>query len=497
MSKRRLGLRFAVLAVVAALPPASLAAAETGKGGTKERAIAVDVGGSQSISAPFAIDRAIVGNPALIDVSVVSGNQLLVTGKLVGETQVTITSNAGKTWMYRVLCSYPTSMAQTAIEDMLPGYDIQVRSSGRTVFLTGRVADAVVAETAARIVSGAFADSSTPPTMLNLIQVGGTQQVQLRMKFVEISRTALRAMGANAWSQGKFENGQSYSGALVGPGAVSVVQAQPDSGLTPLAAAGATAAMPMLLAPVSGTFNILFSQLSPVPISASLAVLAQHGLAKTLSEPTLVAMSGQRAAFLAGGEFPIPMPDTFGRVTVEFKKFGVQLEFTPTVLADDSVQLVLKAAVSELDTSAGVTVANVTIPGLTSRESSTTIRLKDNQSFAIAGLLSDSMRSSVAKVPLLGDVPVLGMLFRSVRYSRNETELVILVSVDLVHPMAQGDVPPIPGDDEYNDPGDLRLFLMGTIDAEEPKPAPAPVRGGSDKRSRAPGAPVGSVGFAR
>jgi pilus assembly protein CpaC len=214
-----------------------------------------------------------------------------------------------------------------------------------------------------------------------------------------------------------------------------------------------------------------------------------------LAEPTLVAMTGQEAKFLAGGEVPIPVASVLGQVTVEFKQFGIQLKFVPTVLGDGNISLKLMTEVSELDPSNGITLNSITIPGLDTRSSETTIRVHDGQSFAIAGLLSDRVRSTISKVPLLGDIPVLGALFRSSSYQRDETELLVVVTTHLAQPVGPADAPALPGEEELNDPDDFELFLLGKTGRNPTLPRARgeaiPVEG------HRLGGPAGDIGFVR
>ena len=172
-------------------------------------------------------------------------------------------------------------------------------------------------------------------------------------------------------------------------------------------------------------------------------------------------MSGQDAKFLAGGEFPIPVSTGLGAVGVQWKKFGIILNFTPTVVTEGFLHLKLETEVSDVDASRSVTVGGFSIPGLVSRQSETTVRLADGQSFAIAGLLNDQIRSQIDKIPVLGDIPILGALFRSVSYQRNESELIVVVTARLTKPVAPHEMPALPTDDELNDPNDFELFLLG------------------------------------
>ena len=219
---------------------------------------------------------------------------------------------------------------------------------------------------------------------------------------------------------------------------------------------------------------------STFPMSIAINLLQANGLVKVLSEPALVAFSGQHAKFLSGGEFPVPIPQSLGQVGIEYKKYGVQLNFRPTVMARKTIHLNVKVTVSDKDTSGAVSIMGTSVPALFTRHSETTVRLRSGQSFAIAGLLQDKLESVNSKIPLLGDIPLIGMAFRRSWTRRNETELVILVTANLVQPLKPGEVPALPGEDEYSDPSSLAFFLMGNIDPGKPR-----------RINRGPAGPVG------
>jgi len=193
--------------------------------------------------------------------------------------------------------------------------------------------------------------------------------------------------------------------------------------------------------------------------------LQEDGLVKVLAEPTLIALSGQSANFLAGGEFPIPIPQGLGTVAIDYKKFGVQLTFTPTVLSEDVINIKVAPEVSELDFSTAVQFSGFVIPGITTRNASTTVELADGQSFAIAGLLRDTVKEQIRKFPLLGDIPILGALFRSQSFLKNETELIIIVTPHLVKPlnMAKQTLPT----DFHIEPNDAEFYLEGRLEGRE------------------------------
>jgi pilus assembly protein CpaC len=335
---------------------------------------------------------------------------------------------------------------RSQLAEFFPTEKIAVSAAGDLIVLSGEVSDVRVPERAAEVAQ------LHAEKIANLIHVVGNQQVQLEVKFAEVSRNGLRELGINLFAQ---DPGGRFVGGVVAPGiAADLFGAIPGTG---------TAGRPPVQAPaVGGGFNVFFSGLPRFPFSAILTALESSGLAKMLAEPTLVALSGQEAKFLVGGEFPIPLTSGLGAVTVNWKKFGIILNFTPTVISDGVLHLKLQTEVSDVDPARSVSVGGSVIPGLTSRQSETTVRLLDGQSFAIAGLLSDRVRSSIQRIPFFGDLPILGALFRSVSYQRDESELLVVVTAHLAKPVAPHDAPRLPTDNELNDPNDIQLFLFGS-----------------------------------
>ena len=368
----------------------------------------------------------------------------------------------------------PIEVLRERLRAIAPNDKIEVQTAGAAIILTGQVRDVLLATEAERLAAAYAAGTGQPgttPQVINLIQVVGNVQVQLEVRFAEVSRTALRQMGVNLWA--RTAGGNAVTGGLLGPNTTVGNGVAPDLGTSDLAnQLQLPGGLPVITSPIQGAFSLLFASAAngDFPLSATVSLLSSRGFAKTLAEPTLVALSGQEATFLAGGEFPIPIPQALGVISVEYKKFGVQLHFTPFVLADDTIQLKLQAIVSDIDFSVGLRLANATVPGLLQRESSTTIRLRDGQSFAIAGLLSDKMVSTVDKIPVLGDLPIIGALFRSTSFRREESELLVVVTPHVVAPMGKGERIPLPGEDEISDPGDLELFLLGIGESHSAAP---------------------------
>lgn len=491
---------------------ASLAAhpaqAARGKSGD-ERTVELPVGGSQVLRVNTSMDRIIVGDPAILDVVALPPGQLLLTAKTSGETELTVWSRQSGAQSFHISASVPVGSLQQALRDAFPGEDdLQAHASGGAVYLTGSVTDAAVTEAAIRLANGLMTTGGRKVAdVVNLTTLSSSQQVQVQLKFVEVSRTSLKQLGFNAWANQTDSKGGNYTGGVMGtndPRSYSD-PSQNFVGATPGNNPNA-GPLPMLLSPVQGAFSLSFSMSRYLPLSMTLSLLEGRGVAKTLSEPTLVANSGEQAHFIVGGEFPIPVPDPLGRVIVQFKPYGTQLTFTPTVVAQDTVHLTLDAVVSDIDRQNTTTVGSSQVPGITTRESSTSVRMRDGQSFAIAGLLSDHITAQDKKIPILGDIPVLGMFFRNTSYQRNQEELVVLVSTRMVKPMDAGEVPPIVSEDEFNDPSDWSLFLLGSIDkaqaksdkAGEPRAAAAPAgvpRKVTGPRSQA--AAGGLMGFSR
>jgi pilus assembly protein CpaC len=499
MRTRAIG-SLAALAALLLLPSALLAQK---KKSMEPRDVVVELNGSEHVKIDRTIRRVSVGNVEIADVAAFPPDQLLITGKKLGHTTAAVWVSDDDVVPVSIVVGYPARTIEAAIRGAAPGVkDLKVENAGTTLIISGEVTNAADAARAEEIARG-FTPSTTaaaiePPKVLNLLRVSGDQQVQLEVTFAEVSRSGLKQIGINFWQKSIKDN---YAGGLINPssqlpGLGQDINPKVDPGSLQN---DTEPGLPVIAQPLTGAFGAIFALGADYdfPFSAALSVLANNGYARTLAEPTLVALSGQEAAFLAGGEFPMPLPQALGQVVVEFKKFGVQLNFTPTVV-DDTIRLKLAMTVSDLDFSLGIKLATVTVPGLTQRHSSTTIQLKDGQSFAIAGLLSDKVRSNVDKVPGLGDLPILGMLFRSTSYRREETELLVVVTAHLVRP--QGERPKVPGEDTASDPSDLELFLLGSAESKSGGGRPPHTKGASGPASSKSGGrsvPVGPIGFKR
>jgi pilus assembly protein CpaC len=432
------------------------------------------------------INRIAVADPSVADLKVVTPNQVLLTAKGVGSTDLTLWNRANEPLVVALQVGRNLEPLRSQVKELFPNEKVSVSAAGDLVILSGEATDVRVPERIAELAR------LHAKQVANLVKVSGNQQVQLEVRFAEVSRASLRQIGVNFFH--KSSNGDIVTG-ITGRGTnpgdflnTTTNPSIPGTGGRGLAAPGFP---PDVHVPQFNTgFNIFWSSFPEFPFSVMLSLLEQNGLAKVLAEPTLVTLSGQQAKFLAGGEFPIPLQGGLGQVQVEWKKFGIILEFTPTVIGEETIHLDLKAEVSEIDPSLSISIAGTTIPGLSSRQSTTTVRLGDGQSFAIAGLLSDRTRSQIDKVPFLGSVPILGALFRSTQFRRDETELLVVVTAQLATPVAPHQVPPLPTERELNHPSDMELFLLGWDGGGTPAPTRRTAVTGD-------GGPVGARGFVR
>ncbi|MEO8212036.1 MAG: type II and III secretion system protein family protein [Myxococcales bacterium] len=417
--------------------------------------LALEMGQNRLLVLSEAIVRVSVADPRVADLKVITQAQILLTSRGVGATDLTLWNKHDEPLVISLVVSRNLDALRRQFTELFPGEKITATpAGGDLIVLSGEVSDVRVPERAAEVAK------LHAEKIANLIRVTGNQQVQLEVKFAEVSRKGLREIGFNFFAKdaaGRFVGGMTNPGTNAGQ-FLNI----PGTGT-----AGRPAVYPN--SPASG-FSLLFSGLPNFPFSSMLSLLESTGMAKMLAEPTLVAMSGQEAKFLAGGEFPIPMSTGLGAVSVTWKKFGIMLAFTPTVVSDGLLNLKLATEVSDIDSSRAVTVGGFSVPGLTSRQSETTVRLSDGQSFAIAGLMSSRMRSQIDKIPLLGDLPILGALFRSISYARDESELLVIVTAHLARPMAPHEVPRLPTEDEQNDPNDFELFLLGSEGGANTKP---------------------------
>jgi len=400
--------------------------------------VVVAAGQSEVIQLPDAYEDLLIADPEIADVLPLNRRSVYVVGKKSGSTALTV-YGPGKQLIaaVNVVVSADMEGFKRRLHEIMPKEsDVSVRPANDSLILSGTVSSPVAL---GQILT--LAETYAPKKVVNMLTVEGTQQVMLSVRFVEMQRTTAKALRMNVEATSAFEGGEpkfvfQTGDNIMGTGALL----DTFGGLLHTFTEG------------SGDLTFLFD------------ALETKGVVRTLAEPTLVAMSGDTASFLAGGEFPIPVGQTSNgtgtpTITIEFKQFGVALSFTPTILQDGLINLVVNPEVSSIDPETSITTGLVRIPGLKVRRAHTTVELRDGESFTIAGMMKEDYTNQIRQLPFIGDIPVLGSLFRSTGYQRGETELVIVVTPHLATPhrgrMAE------PGDN-FIPPSDFELFLFGS-----------------------------------
>lgn len=391
-----------------------------------------------------------IANPAIADISSLSDRTIYVLGKAPGLTTLTLLDAAGQLIAnVDVRVAADVTEFKERLKQILPGEKIEVRTANDGIVLSGVVSSSARLQRALDL-----AERYAEGRVSNLMSVGGVQQVMLKVRFAEMNRRVSKSLSSSLSINGSIGDDVGVvggTGTTVGQGAASNSLA----GRVPLTNENA------------GAMVFGFSAGS-TEIALLLEALESKGVARTLAEPNLVALSGQEATFLAGGEYPVPVAQENDTISVEFKPFGVSLNFVPRVVDGDLINLELEASVSSIDPNNGFSVNGFQIDAFTKRETSTTVELKDGESFAIAGLLEDDFKDNNTQLPWLGDIPVLGALFRSADYQRSQSELVIIITAHLVEPV-RGDVLALPTD-RVKPPTEKDLFLFGrTAEGTRPK----------------------------
>jgi pilus assembly protein CpaC len=401
----------------------------------KLAAIRLIGGKSETVRTDRTFADVIVSDPDVADVVPLTDRSLSILGKKIGTTRVSVYGNdKALVGVFDIEVTHDTSVLGTELRERFPSARIRVASVNGRILLSGTAPDGVTVDTAVSIAKHFAAD------VINSIRVMQPQQVMLEVRFVEASRTAGRELGINWNIVGK--NAAAATGAFVGGAGIASVPIALGSGNTPFGVA---------LGRIVG---------NGVEVDAMINALEGKGLVRRLAEPNLIALSGDTASFLAGGEFPIPVASNNNTVTVEWKRYGVGLAFTPTVLQNGVINLKIEPEVSQLDPGNVIQIGGLRLPSLTVRRANTTIELRDGQSFAIAGLLQSIDTSDQKQFPWLGEVPVLGALLRSTQYQKQETDLAIIVTPHLVQPARPGDDLKTPLDNTVAG-NDTDLFLRG------------------------------------
>jgi pilus assembly protein CpaC len=421
---------------------------------TKElKRLELTVGKSIILKSSKRIDTVNVAAPEIAGIEVFHPDEVYISGKAPGMTSITLWQDSKITAIYDLEVVYDISRLKRKINEILPGEkDLCVFASGDSITLSGRISSASNLSQAV-----ALAEAYAPEgNVRNLVEVAGIHQVMLEVRVAEISKSLMKRLGTNF----NYNNGEDFAGSSIGNLAQLV---RPEDATLMSGPLG------LLVSPAVNAF-FRFNK-GKSSWTGFIDAMKEDGLLKVLAEPTLIALSGQTANFLAGGEYPVPVPQGLGTVGIEYKQFGVGLSFTPTVLSENKISIKVMPEVSELDFSTAVQLEGFTIPGLTTRRAATVVNLADGQSFAIAGLLSETVRDNFSKYPKLGEIPVLGRLFQSREFQKQETELMIIITPHLVKPLDL-EKQTLPTD-YYVEPDDADFYLWGLMEGRGKKKSTA------------------------
>jgi pilus assembly protein CpaC len=452
--RARFGATVAALAIgiAAVAVPASAAAPPRAYASGNYRPttqVPLSVGEGQMINLPRSISSVWTSNPEVADVYVSSARQINLFGKKAGEATVIATASDGSVvYGVKVRVNQNLSSIDEILHQAIPDSDIHVINVGQVAVINGTVASPDDAAQAQELVRAMLNPGTKPGDALMIVPINRLKtatplQVTLKVRIAEINRSVLKQMGVNLMSSDsssgfKFGIGQNLGSSTdTGPGSSPFGIVKSILGGTSFGAAG---------------------KLLGLDLAGALDIAANDGLVSMLAEPNLTALSGETASFLAGGEFPIPVSQSLGAVTIEYKQYGVGLAFTPVVLGDGRISMRVRPEVSQLSDAGSVSFNGYKVPALTTRRAETTVELGSGQSFMIAGLLQNSSNNSIDKAPFLGDIPVLGALFRSTRFQKQETELVVIVTPYLVRPVSIQMALPTNG---YRVPDDIQRDFLG------------------------------------
>jgi pilus assembly protein CpaC len=451
--------------------------------------IDVEIHKSRLMQTDRAITRISVADPKIANYHLITPTQFLViAANKVGATNLVVWHGDKIAQVYDVNVFIPGDLILEIgrrIGRLVPQARVTVTPSEKGAILSGTVSSQHIHERVLLV-----ADSFGIP-IVNLMTVTGSQQVQLEVKIAEVSRSGAKKMGLGFLFKEDLQVGLFPNGGVTGtmtaanshmPKTTTTVADTISGTISQSTSSGGisqslTSSMD-LLSPFGSAFQLALHGVSDDYLGI-LSLLKSQGLAQLLATPTLVTMSGQEAEFLVGGEFPIPIQGDNSRTTVEFKRFGIILRFTPYVVGRESITIQVAPEVSNPDYSLAIFSGGVAVPGLKTRRGATTLQLKDGQTFVMAGLLREEMRSTVNKMPLLGDLPVLGTLFTSKEFQQNESELIVMVTPRLVRALNPEEVPALP-ESTADDVSDLDFFLLNQVpgtashNSPEPKDAPAP-----------------------
>lgn len=402
-----------------------------------------------------------LAKPEFAEVTATSPKQVLLTGKAFGTTKMIVRFNEGAdvSRVFDIAVDIELDRMLASIRSAVPRAKVKAYALLDSVVLTGNVPDAIAAE---RVIEIANVFS---PRVINQLQVAGVQQVLLRVTVAEVNRSVSKQLGVNGWLAGDDFRDMFFLNNLDGLNPANIGAA---------GGASVRSDIPFFTGadgiPVTDRTTISFG-FPRVQMQVFVQALRENGLLRILAEPNLVTLSGQEASFLAGGEIPIPLA-TDERIKIEYKEFGVRLNFTPAVLNENLIRLEVTPELSEPDPSNSVTVGGLSVPGFASRRVHTTVEMGAGQTIAIGGLLNDRVRAIVRRVPGLGDLPILGVLFSSKEFLRDQTELVVLVTPELISPVTDDQVTYVPGAN-WTPPNDFELYLEGKLEGDDGHRMPA------------------------
>ncbi len=484
MSKiRRTGLRTAIAAALTAGLMAAAPSAPALAQGTLAPAndVTLSVGTGRMVRPSGQVAEVFVADENIADVHASTPSQIYIFGKAAGSTTVYATDRSGRVvYSANVRVGQNLGSVSQMLDLAMPEADITATPMNGMVLLTGTVAQPTDAAEAERLVK-AFVGQNVE--VVSRLRTATPQQVYLQVRIAEVSRTLARDIGTNLLSRDN-SGGFLFGLGRGNPGTITTVtQANDPSGL-PIGSTAYT-----FNNPATSTTLGAAGRLLGMDLLGTLNLGETTGQVVTLAEPTLVALSGESATFLAGGEFPVPIPQSLGTVTIEYKQYGVGLAFSPTVLENGRISIRVRPEVSELSATGSVRFNGFEIPSLTTRRVETTVELGSGQSFVIGGLLRNSNSNSIDRAPGLGNIPIIGALFRSTRYRREETELMIVVTPYLVRPVSANQVA-LPTDG-YRNPDEASRLILGTTNASRNEPRPMP--SAAEPRTVRPGITTGAA----
>ena len=379
------------------------------------------------VTSPAQITRVSLANPDICDAVVVSPTEILLNGKTAGATSLVIWGQSGQMQTFDVYVDLDVLDLTGDIRSTFPNEQVKVTVSKNIVTLSGHVSSAAVADKILELAQSMVPNKNDVVSLL-AVPAPPTGEVLLKVRFAEVDRSAIRQLGVNIMSLPPAKN----------IGAISTGQFSPPS-LTQLngTSGGFT---------LGGLLNVFVFR-PDINLASTIEALQTRNLLQILAEPNVLTESGKEASFLSGGEFPFPMLQSTGAgggvpaITIEFRQFGIKLNFTPTILADDEIHLKVEPEVSSLDYSNALTITGFTVPALSVRRVQSEMELRDGQSFVIAGLMDNRVTKTLEKIPGLGDIPLLGKIFQSESLTKNKTELLVLVTPQIVHPLPPGQAP--------------------------------------------------------